>query len=164
MHPVWVIRASRMAFALRSNRESTPNVRHKRPSPPLFFLSLFYPLLSTLNPSIRNPSSATSYDPTQPSLHEAFFSNLVAHLEEPARLATVPATLSISRLCRKPSVLVQASYSSFHTRRAWLIQGVLDFYLQSNATGTTLHAGRLFHFCCLGDAPSFHVGLAWSTV
>jgi hypothetical protein len=44
MHPVWVTRASRTAFALRPNRESTSNVCHKRPPSIVIFYSFLPPI------------------------------------------------------------------------------------------------------------------------
>jgi hypothetical protein len=92
MHPVWVIRASRTAFALRPNRESTSNICHKRPLSTVIFQPLFHPLLSTLIPFIHNPRlrPAAGPSPTDPTiLYEAFFTDLAARLEESAHLATV---------------------------------------------------------------------------
>jgi hypothetical protein len=92
MHPVWVIRASRTAFALRPNRVSTSNICHKRPLSTVIFQPLFHPLLSILIPFIHNhrlrPAAGPSAtDPTL--LYEAFFTDLAARLEESAHLATV---------------------------------------------------------------------------
>jgi hypothetical protein len=63
MHPVWVIRASCTAFALRSNRELASNVSHKRSSSNIIFYPLLRPIPSTLICSIRNPSSTPSRRP-----------------------------------------------------------------------------------------------------
>jgi hypothetical protein len=60
MHPIWVIRASRTAFALLPNRVLTSNVCHKRLPSTVIFHHLLRPLLSTLIPSICTPSSTPS--------------------------------------------------------------------------------------------------------
>jgi hypothetical protein len=92
LHPVWVIRASRTAFALRPKRESTSNICHKRPLSTVIFQPLFYPLLSTLIPFIHNPRLRLAAGPslTNPNiLYKAFFTDLAARLEELAHLATL---------------------------------------------------------------------------
>jgi hypothetical protein len=119
MHPVWVIRASRTAFALCPNRESSSNVCHKRPLSTVIFRPLFYPLLSSLITPVRNPSSAPNRRPlpTQPNYPPCgIFVRTSCPLKESDHLATVPSYHSIGRLCRSSSVLVEAGHFSLRTR------------------------------------------------
>jgi hypothetical protein len=92
MHPVWVIRVSRTAFALCPNRESTSNICHKRSLSTVIFQPLFHLLLSTLIPFIHNPRLRPAAGPSLTDLtilYEAFFTDLAARLEESTYLAIV---------------------------------------------------------------------------
>lgn len=135
MHPIWVIRTLRTAFALRSNRELASNVSHKRSSSSVIFIPFFaqYSLLLSIN-----PQSLVYAQSPPPSLHgqtilqAAIFSYLVAHLEELGYLALVPLFLSIGRLSQKSSGLIESGYPSLCTRWALAIHASLNFSPQRN--------------------------------
>jgi hypothetical protein len=95
MHPVWVIRASRAAFALRPNRESTSNVCHKRPPSIVIFHPFLLPITLYSHPFHPQPPHlrpvAAPSPPNPTILHVALFSNLAARLEESDYLATLSA-------------------------------------------------------------------------
>ena len=88
MVPIWVIRASRTAFTLRLNRGSTFNHGHTGPPSTVIFHPLFYLLLSTLVPSIRNPQPAPSrhFISTSPNYSSYSNSQLAAYKSQPTLL------------------------------------------------------------------------------
>jgi hypothetical protein len=117
MYPIWVIRASRPAFALRPNRRSTFDHCLKRPPSAVIFPSLVcrYSLLSPLwsaTPGLRPANTPFSLHLT--ILHIAIFSNSAACLQESAHVATVLKSLSTSRPCYIHMILVQAGHSDSH--------------------------------------------------
>jgi hypothetical protein len=118
MYPIWVIRASRPAFALRPNRRLVFDHCLKRPT----FTVIFHPLvsrysllssLSSVAPGLR--PAITPFPLYSTILHMAILSNSAACLQELAHVATVLIFLSTSRPCQIHTILVQAGHSDSHT-------------------------------------------------
>jgi hypothetical protein len=118
MYPIWVIRASRLAFALRPNRRLVFDHCLKRPT----FTVIFYPLvsrysllssLSSVAPGLR--PAITPFLLYSTILYMAIPSNSAACLQELAHVATVLIFLSTGRPCQIYTILVQAGRSDSHT-------------------------------------------------